>query len=270
MLGTVAEAEAASFQFTTIDVPGADSTYANGINDAGDIVGDFNDGSGTPHGYLKQGSSFTTIDVPGAVSNYASANGINNADDIVGSFSDTHGYLKQGSSFTTIDVPGASYTYANGINDAGNIVGSYLPGLTFRCASQGSAQSFLIQGSSFINIDVPGANCTYANGINNAGDVVGSFRGNPYSPIDGYLEQGGSFTTIDDPRGVYYTSAEGINNAGDIVGYFYDGSGTLHGFLATPITIPEPPMTSGAVVALLGGYLLLHKRKLTLFCRQRR
>jgi probable HAF family extracellular repeat protein len=52
--------------FTTIDVPGAFSTDADGINNAGQIVGNYRDAAGT-HGFLYHDGSFTTIDVPGAV-----------------------------------------------------------------------------------------------------------------------------------------------------------------------------------------------------------
>ena len=39
-------------KFTTIDAPGATSTFALGINPPGDIVGFYDDHSGNPHGFL--------------------------------------------------------------------------------------------------------------------------------------------------------------------------------------------------------------------------
>jgi probable HAF family extracellular repeat protein len=82
------------YSFTSIDVPGASFTYAHGINDSGQIVGGFDDATGTAHGFLDTGGSFTTIDVPGATNTFA--NGINNSGQIVGSFTDgrtNHGFL---------------------------------------------------------------------------------------------------------------------------------------------------------------------------------
>src|SRR4051795_5836147 len=76
-------ANAATFSFTQIDVPGASFTQAFGINDAGQIVGTFQDSTG-PHGFLDTGGSFTQIDVPGA--SFTTANGINDAGQIVGTF----------------------------------------------------------------------------------------------------------------------------------------------------------------------------------------
>src|SRR4051795_11643503 len=69
-MATGSSANAATFSFTQIDVPGADSTEAHGINDVGQIVGVFgNRGMFAPsHGFLDTGGSFTQIDVPGAFS----------------------------------------------------------------------------------------------------------------------------------------------------------------------------------------------------------
>src|SRR4051812_14956429 len=67
--------------FTQIDVPGAEGTASNGINDVGQIVGYFYDGAGT-HGFLYTAGSFTHIDVPGAEG--TTPNGINDVGQIVG------------------------------------------------------------------------------------------------------------------------------------------------------------------------------------------
>ena len=123
--------------FITIDVPGATSTDAGGINNAGSIVGTFGGG----HGYVRStNGSFATIDVPGAggPSGGTSAYGINDAGQIVGTFvtvtSTTRGsmaFLYSNGRFITIDVPGASSTDALGINNAGLIVGSFIDATTF-------------------------------------------------------------------------------------------------------------------------------------------
>ena len=82
-------------KFTTIDVPGATSTAAEGTNPQGDIVGLYFDSSGNGHGFLLSKGKFTTIDVPGAV--YTEADSINAQGDIVGTYADSsgngHGFL---------------------------------------------------------------------------------------------------------------------------------------------------------------------------------
>jgi probable HAF family extracellular repeat protein len=70
--------------FIFIDAPGATDTFVEGgINNLGDIVGDFDSPTGT-HGFLLSGGIFTIIDVPGAKASFAI--GINDRDEIVGAF----------------------------------------------------------------------------------------------------------------------------------------------------------------------------------------
>ena len=58
-----------STTYTTLDVPGADATYAYGI-DGGNIVGYYADGSSN-HGFSFDGTTYTTLDMPGASNTYA-------------------------------------------------------------------------------------------------------------------------------------------------------------------------------------------------------
>jgi hypothetical protein len=50
LVGTPATARA--FTFTTVDVPGATSTEASGINPEGQIVGNYTDAASTLHGFV--------------------------------------------------------------------------------------------------------------------------------------------------------------------------------------------------------------------------
>jgi probable HAF family extracellular repeat protein len=124
--------------------------------------------------------------------------------------------------FHTIDVPGASLTLASGINNPGQIVGSYLD-------AGGVEHGFLRSGGSFTTIDAPGAVFNQAVGINDAGQIVGN-------DVDaggvqhGYLRSGGGFRTVDAP-GAVLTLADGINNAGQIVGWYEDTGSSFHGYL---------------------------------------
>ena len=126
-----------------------------------------------------------------------------------------HGFLVSGGTFTQIDVPGAIGTEVRGINDAGQIVGTFYN-------STGPRHGFLDSGGIFTRIDMPGADWTEAYGINDAGQVVGNFQSK--SPTHGFLDSGGTFTQIDVP-GAQVTLAYGINDAGQIVGTFYNSTG---------------------------------------------
>ena len=93
LLGGRHVAQAASFTFTPIDVPGASGTAALGINPSGQIVGLYADSMGR-HGFLYDRGVFTPIDVPGA--SFPEAHGINSRGQIVGLYFDStgeHGFL---------------------------------------------------------------------------------------------------------------------------------------------------------------------------------
>jgi probable HAF family extracellular repeat protein len=229
MLGTAPLAiSSPALSITQLDVPGATSTVAYGINDAGQIVGDFGNNTGV-HGFLDTGGSYTTILVPGAPL-ITVAQGINNVGQIVGTFGNNfvqHGFLDTGGNFTQLDVPGLSgiqqTTTANGINDAGQIVGSYSYSQHF------DSQGFLYTGGNFTQLNVPGATSTAAYGINNVGQIVGTFSNSTGN--HGFLDTGGKFTPLDVP-GAFETNAHGINDAGQIVGDFTNSTG-FHIFLDT-------------------------------------
>jgi len=128
--------------FTTIDDPnmatnsnGNRYTNLSGLNTLGQIVGTYSDAAGS-HGFLRSPAGvFTTIDDPNATPGTTSVRGVNNLGVIVGTFMDSSGYHSflrsaDGSSYTTIDYPKGTLTGNLGINDSGDIVGSYFSSLT--------------------------------------------------------------------------------------------------------------------------------------------
>jgi probable HAF family extracellular repeat protein len=210
---------------TPFDFPGANwnETRALGINDNGQIVGQYIDGSGG-HGFLKDGDTFTSFDFPGAMA--TSAYGINDNGQIVGDYLDAsltrHAFLKDGDIFTAIVPPGAISAIAYGINNNGQIVGYY------RDATSRIIRGFLKDGEVVTPFDFPGAEWTSAHGINDNGQIVGT-----YSVSGGdhaFLKDGDIFTAIV-PPGAISAYAYGINNSGQIVGTSSDGSGAFPAFL---------------------------------------
>ena len=65
LLGIPCAADAQQYAFTTVDVPGATRTAANG-NSATTVAGGFDDTDGNTHGFILRKGTFTTVDVPGA------------------------------------------------------------------------------------------------------------------------------------------------------------------------------------------------------------
>ena len=86
-------------KFQAFDVPNGTPTpkftEAWDINPDGNIVGDFQDGVGMFHGFLRIGNEYTVIDFPAATGTHAQ--GINAQGAIVGTYTDTnkvtHGFL---------------------------------------------------------------------------------------------------------------------------------------------------------------------------------
>jgi len=106
---------------------------------------------------------------------------------------------------------------------------------------------------TFTTIDVPGATITAVGGINNGGQIVGGYT-LPDGTRHGFLDVGGTFTTIDDPLATFGTEASDINGSGQIAGSYdftdpnhvFEGA---HGFFLsggtfTPIDFPMQEVTS--------------------------
>jgi uncharacterized membrane protein len=133
--------------------------------------------------------------------------------------------------YITIDFSGATQTLAAGINSSGQIVGGYI-------LPDQSRHGFLDVSGVFTSIDDPNATSGSENvGINDSGQIVGAYDLNPpeaghvFEGSHGFLDSGGTFTTIDDPTaGVTSTTPHKINNSGNIVGVYRTGGPGI-GFL---------------------------------------
>ena len=93
-------------------------TFPIAINDLGEAVGEYVDGSNTVHGFARAADgAFTTIDPPGSISTIAY--GINLGRAITGAYLDNnfvgHGFLRtHDGHFTTFDAPGAGAASGQG------------------------------------------------------------------------------------------------------------------------------------------------------------
>src|SRR6478752_9504751 len=104
-----------------------------------------------------------------------------------------------GPTFTAIDYPGAASTQASGINNRGDIVGSYT------LADKSTHGFLLASDGNFTSIDFPGDAYTLANGIGPRGDIVGEYAMtvNGSGPHHGFLRTSdGNLTSFDYPSAV--------------------------------------------------------------------
>ena len=159
---------------TTLDVPFAGSvgTQLDGINSSEIITGGWVDEAFTAHGFVYEKGNFAHLDYPGALDTFPY--GINSRGDIVGNW-DTdqstvgHGFLFSRGHIFSIDEPDAvpDGTAATGINDSGEIVGSFI-------GEDGNSHGFLAEGSVFTTLDCAGTANTSVWGINAAGQIAGT------------------------------------------------------------------------------------------------
>ena len=158
-----------------LSVPDSNLTEAVGLNDLGQVVGDYRGQDGVFHGFVYYAGAYRTINVPAEPDTGAA--GINNLGQVVGCYSSCgRGFLynPKTSSFVSIDFPDptrpdgrAQSTQAADINDVGHVVGHYYDGTT--------VHGFFYDGSEFTSIDAPGAILTDIFRINNFDQIVGSY-----------------------------------------------------------------------------------------------
>ena len=262
--------------FTSIDDPLAvnGGTIANGINNAGQIAGNFFDADAgfdsffRENGFLYSAGAFTTINDPtrgNGGSGYSSVvQNINNAGEMVGYLEtrslithglivDDYGFIYNGTfqdfsypAATGSIVPGTSsgQLFFEGINNSNQIVGYY----NTSSNAEGPPPNFAVPPPTYVGFiyqngtsQTIGPAGTMPFGINDAAQVVGQ------SGSHGFLYSNGAFSLFDDPNGSS-TTARDINNAGEIVGY-YQSQSVTHGFAYNPTsgtwtTIDVPGATS--------------------------
>ena len=231
---------------TTIDLGslGGNSSQANAINAAGQIVGS----SSTFNNLATHATLFSVgaspIDLGTLGGSFSSAHAINSAGAIVGQ-SATFGNLSTHAAFfSTTGAPidlgvlsGYSIASAFGINTSGEIVGTSYGGNSSR------ATYFDIDGDE-IDLGSLGGSSSRADGINDQGVVVGM------STLAGDIEMRAAIfglgvspkdlnDLIDPFAGWTLLEATAINSSGAIVGYGRI-NGEIHAFLATPMSVPEP------------------------------
>lgn len=155
------------------DAPGSDGlTIANAINNMGIFVGIYEDANSATHGFESDGNHFTSFDIPGC--RIPQINGVDDKGDVVGFCLGATGpgfeFSPALDALTPIGPPGAQQSRPTGINNVGQIVGSFFDsGGTFHC--------FIFSGGTqYAAFDPLGSTGTTCDGaINNANEFVGDY-----------------------------------------------------------------------------------------------
>jgi hypothetical protein len=165
------------------------STLPYGINDHGQVVGRYDDGSEQPFLRDRRGR-FTTLAIPGARSAWAS--GINDRGQILGATADPadgaglaalRPFVLDRGRFVSFRAPDAPVTFPYDLNNRGQIVG-YTVAPTATDPVAGARGFLLARGARgpFTPIDVPDAPRSVAYGLNDAGAIVGQYENTAATP----------------------------------------------------------------------------------------
>jgi probable HAF family extracellular repeat protein len=224
-------------------------TTATGINNLGQIVGNYGDGSGsaTGNGFLYSSGTYTTIAFPGAAQ--TQIQGINDSGQIVGTYStnsgppyNVRGFVYSNGTYATLNYPSATVSQAFGINNEGQIVGNY-------STSAGQQLGFLYSNGNFTSLSGPsGALFPTPFSINNLGQIVGSYNGNNDTEILSFLYWNGNYSSVDGPINAHDVRAFGINDSGEIVGLYLPGT-------------PEPSTWAMMILGFAGVGFMTYRRR---------
>lgn len=181
---------------TKIDFPGAIETRAFGINNSGDITGQYTTPSGLVFGFILRDGTFHRVRIP--ATDLTSAHGAEDngrvvvGDVVVSADSSSQGFVRHKvGDVQLLDPPGTIFpcSHARVINERGDVAGAF--------------------------------------GIANNPDEC-------HGPNHGFVfHEPGQYDVID-PPGSVDTFVFGVNDDGIVVGATTDWKGHVHGFKATP------------------------------------
>jgi hypothetical protein len=225
-----ARAQVRVYNFRDVKAPRAIQTDTYGVNRSGVIAGDYVDANNIQHGMILKGTNLTTFDLQGCQTTAntvgsIAAFAINNLGTVAGwclnASSVPVAFTFTNRTFTTIAFPGASGTEATGINDNGEVVGTYF--------KAGKQHGFYLIGNTYTTIDIPHLRSTTAWGVSNAG-LITLFGPNAKGTFVSFTFDGKTFKQYKVPgAGPLGTVIQTPNNNGDIVFTWFDRQNAKHG-----------------------------------------
>lgn len=217
---------------TTFDYPGGSTTIAHGINQHGDVTGEFVGSNGIQAFVRNRNGNFSApITHPDDMDGETFGIDINRST-LLGYYYDLtnfvfHSFGLTGGTFTSLDIPGAVSTAAIGLNSGGNYCGQVDYG-------SGVFEGFVITGGQVTTFVPQGATFTAATALNDLDLVAGVYQAGTTSNHGFTRDATGSFTYPVDYPGATSTTLRGINSHGWIVGSYNRADLVVHGFALFP------------------------------------
>jgi probable HAF family extracellular repeat protein len=187
---------------------GSTFSYAYGINNSGQIVGN----ADTAGAFIYSNGNMQALGTLGGL--VSKAYGINDSGQVVGvsatSDNSTHAFLYSNGSMQDLGTLGGTYSAATAINNGGQVVGD-------SATQDNSTHAFLYSNGSIQDLGTLGGSGSFATGINDNSQVVGNsydfFDVNPHA----FLYSNGSMQDLG-TLGGNRSYANSINNSGQVVG----------------------------------------------------
>ncbi len=221
--------ESRAYTYQTLDYPGASQTIFWGLDDFGDLAGQYTVAGEPSHAMTWRRGTFQPLAPDKLGTYFSAAGGPNDAGTTYGGYADAsgiqHGFVIRGRRFATIDFRGHLNSNVDAVDACDTILGVYWD-------ADGVYHGMLSRNGNETPFDVNGARDTYPLGLNDKGDSVG------YWDTDGVVTHGyvrranGEIATLDVP-GAASTVAFAVNGHGQVAGYYADAAGALHGFVKT-------------------------------------
>jgi probable HAF family extracellular repeat protein len=207
-----------------LGVPGSGS-FGVGINDAGDITGQYTGEGGYGYAFVVSNGKVTTLGTLGG--SESEGRSINNSGQIAGfsSLPDdaTRAVLYSNGSTANLGTLGGSFSIGTGINQSGVITGYSAT------IADTTIHGFIYSNGTMVDIGDLGGGFSEASAINNSNQITGSAT-TANGVTHAFIYADGVMTDLGAPDGTS-TSGNAINDLGQVVGQIDLPDGSLHPFL---------------------------------------
>jgi|GEM_PF-2762559 len=222
---------AAQTKYTVKDIGtlGGVFSWAHSINDSGEVAGETATSTNPTKeiAFLYRNGAMTNLETL-SMDDRSRAFGINNLSKVVGSSYtydfDQKAFLYQNGAMISLEIlecwDESCFSYASGINDFDNIVGT--------STSSDGRKAFLYQNNVMTSLGTLGGPESFAYAINNLNEIVGAAE-DPSELPKPFLYKNGMMTELIMPAGFNSGAATGINDNGIIIGNL--GGSFLKGFV---------------------------------------